>query len=49
MTTVQVVETWIAVNHSLIQDYVHPDDHANLIYINRNQMAKIYWLEVAMA
>ena len=27
MTTAQVVEIWVTVNSSPIQDYVHPDDH----------------------
>ena len=27
MTTAQVVETSVTVNNSLIQDYLHPDDH----------------------
>ena len=28
MTTAQVVETSVTINNSPIQDYVHPDDHA---------------------
>ena len=28
MTTAQVVETSLTVNNGPIQDYVHPDDHA---------------------
>ena len=32
MTTLQVVETSVTVNSSPIQDYVHPDDHAQLTY-----------------
>ena len=33
MTTAQVVETSVTVNNnSPIQDYVHPDDHAQLTY-----------------
>ena len=28
MTTAQDVETSVTVNNSPIQDYVHPDDHA---------------------
>ena len=27
MTTAQVVETSVTVNNSLIQDYIHLDDH----------------------
>ena len=27
MTTVQVVEISVTVNNTLIQDYLHPDDH----------------------
>jgi len=32
MTTAQVVKTSVTVNNSPIQDYVHPDDHAQLTY-----------------
>ena len=32
MTTAQVVETSVTVNSSPIQDYVHPDDHAQPTY-----------------
>ena len=32
MTTTQVVETSVTVNNSPIQDYVHPDDHAQPTY-----------------
>ena len=33
MTASQVVETPVTVNNnSLIQDYVHPDDHTQLTY-----------------
>ena len=32
MTTAQVVEKSVTVNNSPIQDYVHPDDHAQLTY-----------------
>ena len=33
MTTAQVVETSVTVNNSLIQHYVHPDDHTELTYL----------------
>ena len=32
MITKQVVETSVTVNNSPIQDYVHPDNHTQLIY-----------------
>ena len=32
MTTTQVVETSVTVSNSPIQDYVHPDDHAQPTY-----------------
>ena len=32
MTTALVFETLVTVNNSPIQDYVHPDDHAQLAY-----------------
>ena len=32
MTTAQVVETSVTVNNSPIQDYVHPDYHAQPTY-----------------
>ena len=32
MTTAQVIETSVTVKNSLIQDYVHPDDHAQPTY-----------------
>ena len=32
MTTAQVVETSVTVSNSPIQDYVHPDDHAQPTY-----------------
>ena len=32
MTSAQVVETSVTVNNSPIQDYVHPDNHAQLTY-----------------
>ena len=32
MTTAQVVETSVTVSNSRIQDYVHPDDHAQTTY-----------------
>ena len=33
MTTTQDVETSVTVNNSPIQDYIHPDDHAQQIQI----------------
>ena len=35
MTTAQVVETSVTVNNSPIQDFVHPDDHAQPTYERR--------------
>ena len=32
MTTPQVVETSVNVNNSPIQDYIHPNDHAQPTY-----------------
>ena len=32
MTTAQVVETSVTVNKSPVQDYVHPDNHAQPTY-----------------
>ena len=32
MTTAEVVETSVAGNNTSIQDYVHPDDHAQSTY-----------------
>ena len=32
VTTAQVIETSVTVKNSLIQDYVHPDDHAQPTY-----------------
>lgn len=33
LTTAQVVKTSVTVNNNLIQDYVHPDDHAPPTYV----------------
>ena len=33
MTTAQVVETSVTVNNSLIQHYVHPDEHTQPTYL----------------
>ena len=33
LTTAQVVKTSVTVNNSVIQDYVHPDDHAPPTYV----------------
>ena len=34
MTTAQVVETWVTVDNSPIQDYVHPDDQTQPTFEN---------------
>ena len=38
MTTAQVVESSVTVNNSPIQDYVHPDDHAQPTYYTNLQL-----------
>ena len=50
MTTAQVVETSVTVNNnSPIQDYVHPDDHAQPTYVMQIILrildSRLLWLD----
>ena len=51
MTTAQVDERPVTVNNSPTQDYVHPEDHAPLVSINRVPLydpGNIHYCDIAI-